>query len=194
MEDLESDLEKKLSCIIQASSQHSSDEAQRLLVTSRQTLDQAELLSEKVDMLVMSTAERKHDQRSELAAQLSTLEDLVAQLQEFKSIVESVPRENRILSRLQFQSMHSREDSIVSPISVTFGWVLDALKSSAVTSSDTGSESSEDAGATVPRWQTRNISHTWQGGLRQIDSHENSWPVIQRSPGNWSPGAMVANW
>lgn len=102
-----------------------SDEIQLLGFTVSQTMEKVEYLSGEPGGFSYLVQDKKMErQRTELAAHASSLGKLIEQLKTFKSLVEALPMENRVLRRLHFPSILHREGNIERPASGTYSWVV----------------------------------------------------------------------
>ncbi|KAK1770255.1 hypothetical protein QBC33DRAFT_487373 [Phialemonium atrogriseum] len=132
MEDLESKLSATLQMECQGLRGQSTDVAdkvQRLTSTSNQAMEKIDHLSGKFDELLNLVQDPRMEQRrTEMSEHGSSLEKLVHQLGEFQSLVESLPRENRVLRRLHFASILRREGNIERPASGTFSWAVEGIR------------------------------------------------------------------
>jgi len=128
-------LEAKLSTLLQAQCQRLDQlnaevtETSQLQVStaSRHATEQINemgRLSDKFDKATLSAQEQASQRQASISRSLA---DLLQHLHSFGALAESIPRENRVLKRLYFTSMHYREGNIDKPASDTFCWMLDQL-------------------------------------------------------------------
>jgi len=123
MEDVENTLSTTLRAGFSKAEENSNkvmDSLELFASSNSATAGHVQELCERLDQ----TNEILQDQRTE---QASSIETIICQLRDLKSLLESLPRENRILRRLQFASILQRERSIDSPASDTFTWILSGL-------------------------------------------------------------------
>ncbi|KAJ0415404.1 hypothetical protein BJY00DRAFT_265446 [Aspergillus carlsbadensis] len=100
------------------------------------------------------------------------LVELNASLSEFQSVTTSLSRQNKVLQRLAFPSMYSREGSIESAESNTFAWMVDENCEPAkdVGNRPTGLE--DETHDRIQHWRTYDKERTKQEALRQRTREE----------------------
>lgn len=102
-------------------------------------------LGQTVQEFLKKSDENIETNRNNESEQMKSLAEIRNSLSRLYVLANSMSRENRILSRLYFKSMYSREDTIADAESGTFAWILENGDDKPSHSVRAMSHSSEDA-------------------------------------------------
>jgi hypothetical protein len=100
------------------------------------------------------------------------LAELGALLSEFQSVTTSLSHQNKVLERLAFKSMYSREGSIEKAESSTFGWMVDEVAQPTIDQSDLPAGPQDNSDERVQQRKDYEKEKLKQEALRQSTRQE----------------------